>query len=154
MRVLITAAEVVKIAFANSPGMDPSAINEATILAAQQKFIKPVVGKVYQKLENGDANSLLEDYVKPALAYCTKILAIPTLASIPGNMGILAHKSDNFAFASEKSILALKKQARTDANAFLQELTDHLEKNPEKYPEYDTDQNVLNRISTNLGVVI
>lgn len=154
MRVLITAGEVVKIAFANTPGMEPEAISEATILAAQQKFIRPVTGKLYEKLEKGELNGLLEDFVKPALAHCVKILAIPTLTNIPGNMGIIIQKGTNFSLASDRTVLALKKQARTDANAFLKALTEHIEQNQEKYPEYRTDENVLNRISTNLGVVI
>lgn len=155
MEMLMTTGEVVKIAFANSPGMEADAISEATVLTAQQKFIKPVVGKnIYKKLEDGKLDDLLEKYVKPALAYCIKILTIPTLTNTPGNMGIIVHKGNNFTLASDKSVTALKKQARSEAGTFLRLLIEHIEDNRDLYPEYVPEENVLNRLSISSGAII
>lgn len=154
MSTLISPKEVIDTAFNGSPVIESFEIPESIILAAEQKFIKPVLGNLFPNLQSGSHSSLLSEYIKPALAYYVKLLLIPTMSVQTGMMGVVRWKGDNFAPADNKYISALSKSTRSQANTLMQRAVDHIESNPAAYPEYDPAENVLNRISICSSIVL
>lgn len=155
MTLLITPREVLELAFPASPSMSEDTITEAVIVAAQQKFIRPVLGAwMYEHALQGRREQLMNDYLKPALALYVKLLLIPTLSSSMGDLGVVQYKSGVFAPASEKSLAALKKRTKSDADALMRRAVEHIEANPSMYTDYDPADNVLNRTSLTGGVAL
>lgn len=150
----MTPAEVAAAAFPGSLNGDGSFIPESTILTAQQKFLKPALNGLYGKVIQGSYTALLEEYVKPALAFYVRYLMLPTISAQVGTTGIVQPKSSTFGSASDKAVAAIRRRTRSDATALMKRLTDHIEALPGDYPEYDPAQNVLNRISTDTGIIL
>ena len=77
MNVMITPAEVVALAF--GCGSEPlcGEITEATIVAAERKYLVPVFGaEMVENMKSGGCQELVVDYVKPALALYVKRLVL------------------------------------------------------------------------------
>ncbi|MFR9620680.1 MAG: hypothetical protein SNH63_05605 [Rikenellaceae bacterium] len=129
IKTLITPQEVIEIAYAGEVYTPDSAVTDADILAAQQRFITPVVGEdLMLALANDNYSLLLSSYVVPALAEYVRVLCdTPT------------------APASHR--------VKMRAKALLRELSDHLEEYQESYSEYESSENVLNRCNCDGGFV-
>ena len=72
---LMTAAEINTIAFLTP--IDPKLILEEIIISAQSKYIVPVITQpIYDDLSVHPAiyTKLVNDYIKPYLAFCVKLL--------------------------------------------------------------------------------
>ncbi len=64
MELLITPARVAELAFRAPDFIAPEAVPEATILAAQQKYLKPVLGAaLYDRVSTGAYPLLVADYL-------------------------------------------------------------------------------------------
>lgn len=153
MNLLITPREVAEIAFAGSPAVTEERIGEATIIAAQTKFVKPVIGTLYAGLQKGEYPELLP-FIKAALAQYVKLLLIPQMAVSTGNIGIVQAKAGHFSPAGHNSVAALKRAARSEACAMMHRAIEHIEANPDTYQDYVADENVLNRVSICSGIVL
>lgn len=153
MELLITPQEVVETAFAGTYGVTAGRIGSTTIISAQQKFIKPVLGDLYPAIEQGSYPELAEK-VKAALAAYVKLLMIPQLAVSMGNGGITEVKSANFSSTTSDKIKALCDSARTEACALMKVLVEHIEDNASLYPEYDPNDNILNKVSVCAGIIL
>ncbi len=126
---LITAEKVIEIAFEGSPYTPASAITDADIIAAQQRYITPIVGEdLMAALANGSYPTLLNEYVTPALAECVRIEC--NLITAPTT-----------------------RRERLRARAMLKILSDHLNDNSASYSDYSSSDNVLNRCSCDGGFV-
>ena len=79
-QLLITSQQVIDLAFAANEKITPVSIKETKIDAAQEKYIRPVLGKLYDALVAGKYPELLKDYIQPALAYYVRYSSIPDLA--------------------------------------------------------------------------
>lgn len=154
METLITKQEIVNIAFHGNLPLDDSAVGEATIIAAQHKFIKPVVNGLYPQLLENQYPVLLDDFIKPALAYYVKLLVIPTLSANVGSLGIVRWKGDNFTPANQKYVSALRKNTRSEATALMRRAVEHIESTPAAYPEYDPSQNILKTTNISSNIVL
>jgi hypothetical protein len=152
MKTLMTSAEVAAMAFPGSLDPEGGFVAEASILAAQQKFLKPVLGELYDALEGHPA--LLSDYVKPALAQWVRFLVLPSIATQVGSTGIVAPRGQNFESVAPMSAAALRTRAKADARALTRRMVEHIEANTAEYPEYDRAQNVLSRTSTAGSIVL
>ncbi len=129
IKTLITPQDVIDLAYAGAPYTPPSTITEADILAAQQRYITPVVGEsLMESFANGEYTDLLEDYVVPALAEYVRIDC--NSATAPAT-----------------------KRERQRAKVLLRLLSDHLEDNASSYPGYSSFDNVLNRCNCDGGFV-
>ncbi len=98
---LITATEVIDITAVGSQ-IDITLL-EKHISKSQLKHIKPLVGEdLYETLQNetvaetytGSNESLLTDYLKPALAHYTLYEALPLIRQKIVNKGIMIGKSE------------------------------------------------------------
>ncbi len=152
MNTLITPAEVAALAFPGSLDPDGSFIAESSIISAQQKFLKPVLGKLYDALDNHPV--LVADYVKPALAQWVRFMVLPSIAAQVGSVGIVSPRGQNFESVSPMSVAALRSRAKADARALTRRMVEYIESQPAGFPEYDRAENVLSRISTTGNIVL
>jgi hypothetical protein len=155
MDLLITAAQVAAIAFRAPDFITPDAIGEATVLAAEHKFIRPVLGDALcDALQRGKYSELLTEYVQPPLALYVKMLMMPTLAVQTGAAGVVEVNSRNLARAADAKTRAAVRRLRGDAAALVARAVKHIETDPAAYPEYDPAANIMNSVSTGGGIVI
>ena len=154
METLMTPAEVATVAFPGSLDPEGSFVPVSSIVAAQQKFLKPALNGLYERLEQGAYVELLEEYVKPALAHYVRYLLLPTISAQVGTTGVVQPRSASFGAASDKAVEAIRRRTRSDAAALMRRLIEHIETLAADYPEYDPAQNVLNRVSTAGGIVL
>ena len=154
MELIITPQEVVEMAFEGEYGITPERIGNNVIASAQQKFIKPVLGDLFDKLEDDSSYPELKELVKAALAQYVKLLMIPKLAVSMGNGGITHIKGTHFASANEESIKALKENTKAEACALMREVVEHIEQNREDYPEYNPADNILHKVSICSGIIL
>ena len=144
--LLMTPHEVVEIAFRGVEAMDENMIGEAPILTAQYKFIRPVLGKLYEALLEGKYPELLNGYVKAPLAHYVKWLLLPRLSVQCGGIGVVQFKGENFSAAGDGAFAMLRQQVRSDAQALMKRVIERIESALEEFPEYDPEQNVLRRV--------
>ncbi len=152
METIITSAEVAAMAFPGSLDPDGSFIAEASILTAQQKFIKPVLNKLYDRLSNYP--DLVNEYVKPALAQWVRFLVLPSIAAQVGSTGIIAPRGQNFESVAPMSAAALRSRTKADARALSRRMVEYIEDHASEFPEYDHTLNILSRTSTTGNVVL
>lgn len=154
MHTLISPREVVEIAFAGSEPLNESSVGETVIMTAEQKFIRPVLGNLYDSLLNNLYPELLDEYIKAPLALYVKLLVLPSMAVHTGTMGIVQHHSKNMETSSRSQQSALESQTRASAMSLIKRAITHIELNPTRYPEYDGSQNILNKTSIEGHIVL
>ncbi len=127
--ILITPQQVVDNAFAEGEYLPYGAITEAMIAAAQNKYLKPILGsELIDSINENIYQYLDEEYIIPTLAILTRIEA-----------NLEAYPPTN------------REHAR--ARIFLNALSDYLNENADDYPEYDAANNAKNRCSILSGFV-
>lgn len=155
MRLIITPEKVAETAFCAPDFIQPEAVSEATILAAQQKFVRPVLGDaLYEAVCGGAYPAMTEAFLRPPLALYVKMLMLPSLAVQAGGAGIVEVNSRNLARAGEGKLRSALRRLRCDARALMRRAVRHIESAPADYPEYDPTNNILNRCSTEGGLVL
>ena len=155
MQTLITPAEVIDAAFGGAAsGVRENSVTAAAIISAQRKFIRPVLGPLYDRLADESYAGFLKEYVLPALALYVKFLLLPTLAHTVGGLGVVTHKGANFSPSSARELAALRKRTRADAHSMMRRAVEHVEANPAAFPGYDPVRNILNRRSVSSDIVL
>ncbi len=155
MNLLISQQQVAELAFRAPDFIAPEAIPESTILAAQQKFIKPVFGDLYDAmLTRTTLAEFTSEYVAPPLALYVKMLMLPSLAVQSGAAGVVEVTGKNLARVSDERLRAAIARLRGDAAALIRRAVEHVEADPTRFPEYDPRENILNRVSTEGGVIL
>ncbi len=155
MELLITPAQVAQMAFRAPDFISPDAVGEATILAAQKKFVQPVLGDaLFEALCRGVYPTLLADYIQPPLALYVKMLMLPSLAIQTGMAGVVEVNSKNLARVTDAKLRAVIRRLRGDALALMRRAVEHIHSSIESYPEYAPASNILNRCSTDGGIVL
>jgi hypothetical protein len=152
--LIITPAKVAELAFRAPDFISADSIGEATILAAQQKFIAPVFGKLYERLCEGAYTDFVDEYLAAALALYVKMQMLPTLAVQAGGGGVVEVTSKNLTRVGDAKLRHAVRRLRSDAAALIDRAVAHIEAYPEEFPEYDSHQNIRNRISTDGGIVL
>ncbi len=129
IKLLITPSEVVDYAFATGEYVADGAIAEMAILAAQQRFILPILGEeLTSAILDGNYEELREEYIAPTLALLARIEA--SLEAYPPTP-----------------------TERQRGKLFLQTLSEYLNENSELFEEYDAEANVMNRCQILGGLV-
>jgi hypothetical protein len=154
MRTLITPTQVAELAFRAPDFITAEAVPTATILAAQHKFIRPVLGKLYDALCEDRYPELLAEYVVPPLALYVKLLMLPSLAVQAGSGGVVEIEAENLARAGEIRLHEALCSLRSDAATLMHRAVEHIEADSASYPEYDPKCNVLNRVSMEGGIIL
>jgi hypothetical protein len=177
MELLISPAVVAERAFRAPDFIEAVAVSEAVILAAEQKFIRPVLGAALcDRLREGAYPLLLDEYVVPPLALYVKALMLPSLAVQAGAAGVVEAHGPHLARADGKKVRAVVRRLRAEALALMKRAVEHIEVSNgagaaagagaagaagiagagavAAYPEYDARGNVLNRCSMEGGIVL
>lgn len=146
-QLLITPGEVVSLAFAADTGLTADSISDAVIVSCQEKFIKPVVNGLYTVLLEGSYPEFTEDYIKPALAWFVKASAVTDIAYSFGDLGITILKGTNLEACSRTELDIIRKTIKKEAMTLLRRAVVYLEENAAAFPEYDPQENILNRVT-------
>lgn len=152
MNNLITAEEVVKLAFSVTEQIKPTAIVESKIIAAEEKYLRPVLGSLLDALKNGKYPELLNDYIKPALAYYVRYGIIPDLSLKLNSMGAQTAFTNHTSAATDKQRSEMRMQAKDDADALLLKALRYIKDGD--FPEYDSQKNVRRKVIMNGGLII
>ena len=151
---IATGGEVVSAAFADGEYMPPSAISDADIAAAEERYLIPVTGRaLYERMLDGEYAALRDEYVVPAVAFAVRAMQQPALDVRTSVFGTTVPKSSAFGGATAEQARELRKAVRTKAHTLLRRLSDHLDAHATEYPEYRRERDVLKRCSTDGGIV-
>lgn len=154
MKTLISSEEVVELAMSGDAAFRSTSVNEAVILAAQQKFLRPVLNDLYTAIEAGRHRDLLDRYLKKSLANYVKYLLLPSVAAQVGASGVVQPSGQNLIPANDKALSRLMKRIRSDADTLLAVAVEHIEAHAAEYPEYDPHKNILHRTSIAANILI
>ena len=154
-KILMTAAEVVDLAFGGTNNLHPEEISEATILAAQRKYLLPVFGEaLLEEFLAGEHAALVDDFVKLALALYVKRLMLPVLAARVGTAGVVKYLGEGFAEVDAATLCRLMRRTKANADAIIDAVVDYVELNPQSFPSYRADNNIRNRVNIDSGIVL
>lgn len=152
--LLMTPAEVRQTAFTDSDFVRNETITEAQIAAAQQKYLRPVFGKLYDVLGESRYAEFVSGRIKPTLAYYVRSLVLVEMSASVGSLGVTQGKNDFLSPLAARQLHLLRKQARNYADTLIDETVAWVEANPALFPEYDTRENIRHRISLKGGVAV
>lgn len=154
MKPLISQQEVLTLAFSAFDHATADLINEMKIIAAQERHIRPVFGKLYEAMSDGKYEAFIAEYIKPALAFYVRHSALPDICVKVGNNGSQIPYTAHSNAASDKQREALRSQAMDDANSLLNIAIRHVEENQSLFPEYVKTDNAKNKGVMNGGIYI
>ena len=117
--LLITAAEVLETAFPSNEYVPEGMIVPARIETAQLGFLRPVFGKLYDKLGEEPYAAFCRTYIKPALAYYVRYLMVDEQCAAIGAAGVRQNKSAYTEAVPDSRLHRLRRQARNDADTLL-----------------------------------
>ena len=151
--LLITAAEVLETAFPSNEYVPEGMIVPAGIDTAQLGFLRPVFGKLYDKLGEEPYAAFCRTYIKPALAYYIRYLMVDEQCAAIGAAGIRQNKSAYTEAVPDSRLHRLRRQARNDADTLLDKAIDYVENNPAMFPEYPKE-NIRRRVLIKGGFIL
>ena len=152
--LLITAAEVLETAFPSNEYVPEGMIVPARIETAQLGFLRPVFGKLYDKLGEEPYAAFCRTYIKPALAYYVRYLMVDEQCAAIGAAGVRQNKSAYTEAVPDSRLHRLRRQARNDADTLLDKAIDYVENNPVMFPEYDPKENIRRRVLIKGGFIL
>ena len=152
--LLITAAEVLETAFPSNEYVTEGMIVPARIETAQLGFLRPVFGKLYDKLGEEPYAAFCRTYIKPALAYYVRYLMVDEQCAAIGAAGVRQNKSAYTEAVPDSRLHRLRRQARNDADTLLDKAIDYVENNPAMFPEYDPKENIRRRVLIKGGFIL
>ncbi len=160
MAQLITATEIITLAFTNE-NVDPFAIKDTFIEISQEEHILPILDEdLYNEIvEQNDAatltaenTTLLDDYIKPALAFYTKYEILDDLSVETTDKGLQVAESDFSRAANGQERGDMKNKAKKHADTFADKMTRFLN-DSDDYPLYSAGNSQRN-IGGSFGGII
>ncbi len=154
MKTLITPLQVLRLAFGDGEQLPPETIAEADIAGAEQRHIVPVVGRaLYEKLLAGSYPDFRTEYLAAPTALFTRLALQSRLDVSTGQCGTTAPKTACGQPAGEAALRALRRSLRAQARTLLRRAGEHLFAHRDEFPEYDPENDILNRCTTDGGFV-
>lgn len=135
MRNLITATEVIELAFAENSNMREESISATSIHIAEIKYIRPVFGDMYALLSDKYAD-YTNDYVKPALAYFVKCEIVSSIAIDMSNSGIAIANPQYQSAASDKQRQRLYDSEMSKAKTLLDFALEYIATHSSEFPDF------------------
>lgn len=135
MRNLITAEEVIELAFAENSNMRADSISDTSIRIAEIKYIRPAFGAMYTLLGDKYAD-FTNEYVKPALAYFVKCEIIASIAIDMSNSGVAVANPQYQTAASDKQRQRLYDSEMNKAKTLLDFALEYIATNNEDFPDF------------------
>lgn len=131
---IITAQEVIDIAFTENTNMRPQSVNATVIHAAELKYIKPALGAVYDNRTK--YAEFFDNYIKPALAFFVKVEIIPSLSINLSNGGAVVVNPQYQTAATDKQRVLLIESEMGKAQTLLDEAIAYIVANADQFPDY------------------
>ena len=154
MNTLVTPLQVLKLAFGEGEYLPPEIIAEADIAGAEQRHIVPVVGRaLYEKLLAGSYPDFRTEYLASPAALFTRAVLQPRLDVRPGQCGTTAPKSAYAQPAGDTARRHLRCALLAQARMLLHRAAEHLRAHRDEFPEYDPENDIFNRCTTDGGFV-
>ena len=151
---MISANEVMALAFTASERVRPDMVGDAKIETAQLRYVKPVLGGLYDVLQETRYESFVEEYLKAPLALFVKAEVIDDATASMGSMGVVVPAPRYGEPAGCEHLAHLKKQTLRNAETLLGKAVRHIGENLPLFPEYDSRDNIQGSISRKGGIVI
>lgn len=157
MSRLITASEVIEIAFPNYK-FDTARIKDAVIEVAELQHIKPALTKdLYKKLVTGNITgkyaTLLNEYIKKALAYFVKYECLPDVIIDLANAGAFQNNSEFASAAPDRMLGDLREATLVQARVLMDNAMEYIEDNEDDFPEYKEEDDP-NKTTTIIGGLV
>lgn len=154
MKQLITPLQVLRHAFGGGETLAPDAIGEADIVAAETRYLRPVLGaKLHDAMLAGRYADFVKEHLVTCVALLTRFVVQPRLDLRTSRIGTLEPKADNGAAPDLVTLNRLRQNLRHEAMTLLRRAVHQIEANPASFPEYDADENIFNRCTTDGGFV-
>ncbi len=154
MKTLITPLQVLRLAFGGGEHLPPETVTEADIAGAERHRIVPVIGQtLYEKLLEGSYPEFRDEYLAAPAALFTRLAVQPRLDVRTGQCGTTAPRTACGQPAGEATLRALRRSLRTQARAMLRRAGEHLFAHRDEFPEYDPENDILRRCTTDGGFV-
>ena len=135
MRNLITAQEVIDLAFAENSNMMAESISDTSIRIAEIKYIRPAFGAMYPLLADKYAD-FTNDYVKPALAYFVKCEIVSSIAIDMSNSGVAVANPQYQSAATDKQRQRLYDSEMSKAKTLLDFALEYIATHSEAFPDF------------------
>ena len=135
MANLITAQEVIELAFAENSNMREESISSTSIRIAEIKNIKPTFGNMYPLLGTTYAD-FTNGYIKPALAYFVKCEILSSIAIDMSNSGIAIANPQYQSAASDKQRQRLYDSEMSKAKVLLDDALAYISSHIEEFPDF------------------
>ena len=135
MRNLITAQEVIDLAFAENSNMMAESISDTAIRIAEIKYIRPAFGVMYPLLADKYAD-FTNDYVKPALAYFVKCEIVSSIAIDMSNSGVAVANPQYQSAATDKQRQRLYDSEMSKAKTLLDFALEYIATHSEGFPDF------------------
>lgn len=154
MKNLITPSQCVALAFADGEYIAPEAILEADIAVATHRYINPVAGSALcEAMAAGRYETLLAEYVAPALAMAVRTMLQRALNVRTGQMGLTVPDCSGSQTAVQSASTALQRSLGARRRALLARLSDYLAEHAADFPEYDPSRDAMKNCTINGGIV-
>lgn len=117
METLISPQEVIDIAFPANPRIRPATISHSKIIVAQERFIRPALGKIYQKLPQASFAAFVEEYIKPSLAFFVKFSVIDEIAIAISDDGVHLNAYEEKGYETQQNLSKNSESKSTKNNS-------------------------------------
>lgn len=135
MANLITAQEVIELAFSENSNMREESIPKTAIGVAEIKYIRPAFGAMYALLADKYAD-FTNEYVKPALAYFVKCEMMSSIAIDMSNSGVAVSSPQYQSAATDKQRQRLYDSEMGKAKTLLDYALSYIAVHSEEFPDY------------------
>jgi hypothetical protein len=169
MELLISAADVIDIAI-TAKNFRADYIRDSMIEIAQENYLLPVLGSrteeaatdnIYNHLMatpyanlTAEYKTLIDEYIKPALAYYVKYLIMPDVYAQMTNVGIQQNNMEYSQTVSNADKNAARAQAKECADVYIQKMIRLLETSTgTSYQLYSSCSNSKNRYVNKGGLI-
>lgn len=147
---LITQDEFINIAL-NQINVDPELIKTNVILIAELEYIKPflsvdlhnkIVAENKSGLFTGKNKQLLDDFLKPALAFFVKSKFILENGIRTTNAGSMVNESETSRSATRGERADQIEEAKSNGKTFLGEAKEFIDDNLTDFPDFNAGESV------------
>ncbi len=163
MAQLITATEIIDLAFTNNT-VDENIVKDSFIEIAQEEHIRPVLGDdLYDEIvtQNDAATltaanqTLLDDYIVPALAFYSKYELMDDMSINTTDKGLQILESDFSRAANSDERGDMKNKAKKHGDTYADKMTRFLNDAPASdYPLYSRGDNQREGTRVKGGVIL
>ncbi len=146
MKTLIGVVQVKELAFADCDHITQNAFTEVDIVAAEQRYVLPILGEeLYEVMLQGSYPELRDEFVAPVVAGSVRIAIQPLFDQRSGRFSSTVRHDSDESGASMEQLRQRMKSLRMRNRTMMQRLSSHLEANAELYVEYSSAENVMLR---------